>query len=88
MASSITSCNERDSLLAPVDRARPGRCQAGTRRAHPGAREPAGWDRVHATLRITKPFYGWFTPAISVRDFAFRRGDLSGALDLLAVLRP
>jgi SAM-dependent methyltransferase len=57
-------------------------------RWHQLAIEHAGWDRVHAALRITKPFYGWFTPAISVRDFAFRRGDLSGALDFLAVLRP
>jgi 2-polyprenyl-3-methyl-5-hydroxy-6-metoxy-1,4-benzoquinol methylase len=57
-------------------------------RAHQWAIEHAGWDSVHAALRITKPFYAWFTPAISVRDFAFRRGDLAGALDLLAVLRP
>ena len=25
-----------------------------------------GWDRVHAALHLTKPFYGWFTPAIGV----------------------
>ena len=30
----------------------------------------AGWDRVHAALGITKPFYDRFTPAISARDFA------------------
>jgi hypothetical protein len=47
----------------------------------------AGWDRVHAALRVTKPFYDRFTPAISTRDFALRRGDLTGALDLVAVLR-
>jgi SAM-dependent methyltransferase len=50
-----------------------------------------GWDRVHAALRITKPFYDRFTPAISARDFALRSeraGDLSGALDFLAVCRP
>jgi 2-polyprenyl-3-methyl-5-hydroxy-6-metoxy-1,4-benzoquinol methylase len=47
-----------------------------------------GWDRVHAALRITKPFYDRFTPAISTRDFALRRGRLDRALDLLAVLRP
>jgi hypothetical protein len=50
-----------------------------------------GWDRVHATLRLTRPFYDRFVPAISARDFALRVGaprDLRGALDLLAVLRP
>jgi SAM-dependent methyltransferase len=47
-----------------------------------------GWDRVHRALRVTKPFYDRFTPAISTRDFALRRGDLDRALDLLAVLRP
>ena len=48
----------------------------------------AGWDRVHAALRLTKPFYDRFTPAISVRDFTFRRVGLDRSLDLLAVLRP
>src|SRR5262249_5681745 len=48
----------------------------------------AGWDRVHQTLRITKPFYDRFTPAISARDFALRPDRLERALDLLAVLRP
>jgi SAM-dependent methyltransferase len=48
----------------------------------------AGWDRVHRALRITAPFYDRFTPAISERDFALRRGGLERALDLLAVLRP
>jgi SAM-dependent methyltransferase len=48
----------------------------------------AGWDRVHAALRITKPFYDRFTPAISTRDFALRRDGLDRSLDLLAVLRP
>ena len=50
-----------------------------------------GWDRVHKTLRFSKPFYDRFTPAISVRDFALRRGgeaDLDRALDFIAVLRP
>ena len=42
----------------------------------------------HARLGITKPFYDRFTPAISARDFRLRRGELEGALDLLAVLRP
>ena len=47
-----------------------------------------GWDSLHKTLRITKPFYDRFTPAISARDFALRCGDLDRSLDLLAVLRP
>jgi SAM-dependent methyltransferase len=47
----------------------------------------AGWDRVHHTLRITKPFYDWFTPAISSSDFALRTEGLDGALDFLAVCR-
>jgi SAM-dependent methyltransferase len=48
----------------------------------------AGWDRVHPALRLTKPFYGWFVPAIGERDFALRAGSLDRALDLLAVCRP
>jgi hypothetical protein len=47
-----------------------------------------GWDRVHAALRVTNPFYDRFTPAISERDFALRPSDLDKALDFLAVLRP
>jgi len=57
-------------------------------RAHQVAIEHLGWDTVHAALRITKPFYQRFTPAISVGDFALRTGDLDRALDFLAVLRP
>jgi hypothetical protein len=57
-------------------------------RLHQLALEHAGWDALHARLRITKPFYDRFTPAISERDFRLRRGALDGALDLLAVLRP
>jgi SAM-dependent methyltransferase len=57
-------------------------------RAHQLAIERLGWDALHARLGMTKRFYDRFVPAISVRDFALRRGDLSGALDLLAVLRP
>src|SRR5688572_23519544 len=48
----------------------------------------AGWDRIHPALRLTKPFYDRFTPAISVRDFTLRRSRLDRSLDLLAVLRP
>jgi hypothetical protein len=50
-----------------------------------------GWDRAHAALGLTERFYGWFTPAISARDFALRGGPasrLERALDLLAVCRP
>ena len=57
-------------------------------RLHQLALEHAGWDAVHARLRITNPFYDRFTPAISVRDFRLRRGPVDRALDLLAVLRP
>ena len=57
-------------------------------RLHQLAIEHAGWDAIHARLGITKRFYDRFTPAISVRDFALRRGPLDRALDLLAVLRP
>jgi SAM-dependent methyltransferase len=46
-----------------------------------------GWDSVHPRLGLTKPFYDWFTPAISARDFTLREGPLEGALDLVAVLR-
>ena len=41
-------------------------------RLHELALERAGWDAVHARLRITKPFYDRFTPAISARDFGLR----------------
>jgi 2-polyprenyl-3-methyl-5-hydroxy-6-metoxy-1,4-benzoquinol methylase len=57
-------------------------------RLHQLAIEHAGWDAVHPRLRLTKPFYDRFVPAISERDFLLRRGDLRRALDLLAVLRP
>jgi 2-polyprenyl-3-methyl-5-hydroxy-6-metoxy-1,4-benzoquinol methylase len=57
-------------------------------RLHELAIRHAGWDAVHARLRLTGPFYERFTPAISERDFRLRRGALDGALDLLAVLRP
>ena len=47
-----------------------------------------GWDAVHARLRLTRPFYDRFVPAISTRDFALRVDrDLERALDLVAVLR-
>jgi hypothetical protein len=49
-----------------------------------------GWDRVHSSLRITKPFYDRFTPAISTGDFTLRDGNpgrLDAALDFLAICR-
>jgi SAM-dependent methyltransferase len=46
-----------------------------------------GWDRVHRALRITKPFYDRFVPAISARDLALREERLEGALDFLAICR-
>jgi hypothetical protein len=62
---------------------------AGKLGIHAFAIEHLGWDAIHKALRITKPFYDWFTPAISERDFALRaQDDLSGALDFVAVCRP
>jgi SAM-dependent methyltransferase len=46
-----------------------------------------GWDRVHRLLRITKPFYDRFTPAIAASDFVLRPDSLDRALDFLAVCR-
>jgi SAM-dependent methyltransferase len=49
-----------------------------------------GWDSVHPRLRLTKRLYGWFTPAISARDFALKpkgSADLDRALDFVAVCR-
>jgi SAM-dependent methyltransferase len=45
----------------------------------------AGWDRLHPALRLTKPFYDRFIPAISAGDFRLRSGDLDRALDFVAV---
>lgn len=50
-----------------------------------------GWDAVHPRLRLTKPFYNWFTPAIAASDFTLRsaaEADLDKALDFIAVCRP
>jgi SAM-dependent methyltransferase len=46
-----------------------------------------GWDRLHPALRLTKPFYDRFIPAISARDFSLRPGDLDRALDFIAVCK-
>lgn len=51
----------------------------------------AGWDLVHPRLRLTKPFYDRFTPAIAASDFVLRprgQADLDRALDFIAVCRP
>jgi SAM-dependent methyltransferase len=50
----------------------------------------AGWDRVHPALRLTKPFYDRFVPAIAATDFTLRpeaECDLDHALDFVAVCR-
>jgi 2-polyprenyl-3-methyl-5-hydroxy-6-metoxy-1,4-benzoquinol methylase len=60
-------------------------------RLHQVAIERLGWDRIHAALHVTKPFYERFTPAISARDFSVvpaSQRPLERSLDLLAVLRP
>jgi SAM-dependent methyltransferase len=46
-----------------------------------------GWDGLHSRVRLTKPFYERFTPAISARDFALSPSGLDRALDFLAVCR-
>jgi SAM-dependent methyltransferase len=46
-----------------------------------------GWDHLHRALRLTKPFYDRFIPAIDARDFRLRAGDLGRALDFVAVCR-
>jgi SAM-dependent methyltransferase len=64
-----------------------GLFHAGKLRVHELALR-AGWDRVHRALRVTKPFYGRFVPAISASDFELRSGEgLERALDFLAVCR-
>jgi SAM-dependent methyltransferase len=44
-----------------------------------------GWDRVHPALRVTKPFYDRFVPAIAASDFTLRAADLDRALDFVAI---
>ncbi len=61
-----------------------GLFHAGKLRAHELAIK-LGWDRVHKALRLTKPFYDRFTPAIAASDFKLSEGDLDRALDFLAV---
>jgi SAM-dependent methyltransferase len=63
-----------------------GVVHAGKLQAHAVALK-LGWDRVHRTLGITRPFYDRFTPAISTSDFDLRSGALDDALDFLAICR-
>jgi SAM-dependent methyltransferase len=44
-----------------------------------------GWDRVHPALRLTRPFYSRFVPAIASSDFTLRDTGLERAQDFLAV---
>jgi 2-polyprenyl-3-methyl-5-hydroxy-6-metoxy-1,4-benzoquinol methylase len=48
-----------------------------------------GWDALHKRLKLTKPFYDRFTPAITASDFALDddASRLDRALDFLAVCR-
>ena len=56
---------------------------------HQFAIERLGWDTIHARLRLTKPFYDWFTPAIATSDFTLTADrPLDRALDFVAVCRP
>jgi 2-polyprenyl-3-methyl-5-hydroxy-6-metoxy-1,4-benzoquinol methylase len=56
---------------------------------HEHAIKKLRWDDVHARLGITKRFYDWFTPAISVADFTLTADrPLERALDFVAVCRP
>jgi len=67
-----------------------GLFHAGMLRVHELALR-AGWDRVHRWLRVTQPFYRWFTPAIESEDFRLfteTEAPLDRALDFLAVCRP
>jgi SAM-dependent methyltransferase len=62
-----------------------GLYHAGKLRTHALALK-LGWDRVHKGLRISKPFYDRFTPAISTADFVLASDrPLYAALDFLAV---
>lgn len=44
-----------------------------------------GWDRVHETFGLTKPFYDRFTPAIAASDFRLSAHNLEKSLDFLAI---
>jgi 2-polyprenyl-3-methyl-5-hydroxy-6-metoxy-1,4-benzoquinol methylase len=56
---------------------------------HEFAIKKLGWDSIHRALRITRPFYDRFTPAIAASDFVLSADrSLDGALDFVAVCRP
>jgi SAM-dependent methyltransferase len=62
-----------------------GLYHAGKLRAHELALR-VGWDRVHPMLRLTRPFYSRFVPAISASDFRLAPAD-DRALDFVAICR-
>jgi SAM-dependent methyltransferase len=62
-----------------------GLFHAGKLRVHELALK-LGWDRIHKALRLTRPFYDRFTPAITSKDFSLKaKKDLDAALDFVAV---
>ncbi|MGH2951206.1 MAG: class I SAM-dependent methyltransferase [Solirubrobacterales bacterium] len=85
-----TAAEYRELLEPSFDRVElHGVFHAGKLRLHELALR-AGWDRVHPALRLTRPFYDRFVPAISSSDFKVsheRDPDLEQALDFLAVCR-
>jgi SAM-dependent methyltransferase len=72
----LEPCFERVEIL--------GLFHSGRLRLHERAIR-LGWDRVHKTLGLTKPFYDRFTPAIRSSDFTLREEGLDEALDFLAI---
>jgi SAM-dependent methyltransferase len=83
-----TAAEFRDLLEPRFDRVQVlGVHHAGKLRLHAAALR-LGWDRVHPALRLTKPFYDRFVPAISSSDFTLSPdADLDDALDFLAICR-
>jgi SAM-dependent methyltransferase len=63
-----------------------GLFHAGKLRVHERALR-LGWDAVHARLGMTRRFYDWFTPAITIGDFTLGHDRLDRALDFLAACR-
>jgi SAM-dependent methyltransferase len=62
-----------------------GLYHAGKLRVHELALS-VGWDRIHAALHLTAPFYDRFNPAIAASDFKLRSGGQHDrALDFLAI---
>ncbi len=84
----------RRGVRSPVPRSFPrgamfGLFHARKLRAHELALR-LGWDALHPRVGLTSRFYGWFTPAISVSDFAIRpigQARIEAALDFIAVCR-